>query len=206
MRLSGALLVWIAWLAVSPSCCDGDAAGDDDGGGPPPVHLPGTAARESAHQKHCWVFTHMNKSGGQTVKALLKPWIADNGLSVGLYDSDEWKNGTDVARGFLESQYTVTWGTYTEGLRPHGVRPHCKWFTLFRHPVSRLVSAYYFCHNKHEDPLCATGVLRAEEADLLTFARHWTNFGLRQFASGFVLPEGVMSSRVGQLCPDCPGW
>lgn len=211
MRLSGTLPVWVVWLAVSASCCCGGGAvaggvDTDMHDAPPPLDLPGTGAHESAHQKHCWVFTHMNKSGGQTIKGLVNPWIAKNGLSLGLYDSVQWKNGTDSARRFLENQYTVTWGAYTEGLRPHGVRPHCKWFTLFRHPVSRLVSAYYFCHSRHRDPLCAAGVLRAEEADLLTFARHWTNFGLRQFASAFILPETVTSSRMGQLCPECPGW
>lgn len=211
MRLSRALALWVAWLGASPGHCGGGggaagAVGDSDDYGPPPRPLPGLNVHQSAHKKHCWVFTHMNKSGGQTVKALLNPWIAKNDLSLGLYDTDQWKNGTDLARGFLENQYTVTWGAYTEGLRPHGVRPHCRWFTVFRHPVSRLVSAYYFCHSKFRDPLCAAGVLRAEEADLLTFARHWTNFGLRQFASAFVLPEAVMSSRMGKLCPQCPGW
>lgn len=212
MRLPGTLPAWLGWLALAllslVGRCSGGADSDDDDDSPAPLHQPeaGTAAGESVHQKHCWIFTHMNKSGGQTIKGMLSPWIERNNLSLGLYDSLEWKNGTETAREFLENKYTVTWGAYTEGLRPHGVRPHCKWFTVFRHPVSRLVSAYYFCHKRHKDPLCATGVLRVEEADLLTFARHWTNFGLRQFAIAFILPESVMNSRAGQLCPDCPGW
>lgn len=156
--------------------------------------------------KACWVFNHMNKSGGQTVKGLLKTWLARKRISPGLYDSLEWKSGAEQAESFLSMDHTLIWGAYAEGLRQFGVPAHCKWFTIFRHPVSRLVSAYYFCQRRFLDPLCAADVVRADEVDLLTFAQHWTNFGLRQFASAFVLPEEVMSSRLAQRCPDCPGW
>lgn len=50
------------------------------------------------------------------------------------------------------------------------------------------------------------------EADLRTFARHWSNFGLRQFAQAFVpqddvLAESIESGRCESTNPRiCPGW
>lgn len=183
-------------LLGKPSGCTGDA----------PLASDAFKKVVGKTQKSCWMFNHMNKSGGQTVKGILTPWVKQNNLSVGLYDSPHWKNGTGFAKTFLDDEYTVTWGAYTEGLRPHGVASHCRWFTVFRHPISRLVSAYYFCQNRIRDPLCGAEILRADEADILTFAKHWTNFGLRQFASAFLLPEAVTNSRMAQQCPGCPGW
>lgn len=50
---------------------------------------------------------------------------------------------------------------------------------MFRHPVARVVSAYFYCKKAAVDPLCATSIMRADEVDLLTFVQHWGNFGLR---------------------------
>lgn len=154
----------------------------------------------------CWVLNHMNKSGGQTIKFMLLKWLEERRVTVGLFDSAEWKNGTAYARKFLDYNFEMTWGAYAEGLRSQGVRPHCKWFTIFRHPVSRLVSAFYFCQTRVTDPLCAANVMRADEVDIYAFAEHWTNFGLRQFAHAFISSDAVMSSRMARQCPDCPGW
>ena len=55
----------------------------------------------------------------------------------------------------------------------------CQGFTMFRHPISRVVSAYFYCKKAPEDPLCATSVMKAKDVDLLTFVQHWGNFGLR---------------------------
>lgn len=55
----------------------------------------------------------------------------------------------------------------------------CQGFTMFRHPIPRVVSAYFYCKKAPEDPLCATSVMRAKNVDLLTFVQHWGNFGLR---------------------------
>ena len=82
-------------------------------------------------KKKCWVFNHMNKAGGSTVKYMLKPWIEANDISLGLYDSSQWQEGKEFADKYLDSNYTLTWGAYTEGLRPHGAAD-CDWFTIFR--------------------------------------------------------------------------
>jgi len=80
-------------------------------------------------------------------------------------------------------------------------------------PISRLVSAYFYCKESPTDQLCATGVLDARETDFHTFALHWTNFGLRQFAQAFVTQPEVLADEFDNgLCPPdasnnaCPGW
>lgn len=43
--------------------------------------------------------------------------------------------------------------------------------------------------------------------NLLEFTKHWANFGLRQFATSFVLPEDVTASpAVLDMNPEVPGW
>lgn len=64
----------------------------------------------------CWVFTHMNKSGGTTIKRLLRPSLDENGIKYGLYDNAQWKQGV----GYLKEDYLnrgiqLIWGGYTEG-------------------------------------------------------------------------------------------
>ena len=58
--------------------------------------------------------------------------------------------------------------------------------------------------------MCATEVLRADEVDLVTFARHWGNFGLRQFLYGDVAVADMDASQVDDPLPESgkryPGW
>lgn len=157
----------------------------------------------------CWIFNHLNKGGGSTVKYMLQPWIAEHNVSLGLYDSPQWQEGASFTENYLDTNFTITWGAYTEGLRPHDRKEDCKWFTIFRHPIPRLVSAYYYC-KKARDSLCASVIMDANEVDLLTFAEHWSNFGLRQFSLAFVLPEDAITGDHEQCMTEgknkCPGW
>ncbi|CAN0030073.1 unnamed protein product [Ectocarpus sp. 6 AP-2014] len=162
----------------------------------------------------------MNKAGGSTVKYMLAPWTKAQNVTVGLYDSPQWLEGKDFAQDFLGDENSLMWGAYTEGLRPFGglgLR-ECKWFTIFRHPIPRLVSAYFYCKKKPQDGLCATVALdaNADDTNLYAFAEHWGDFGLRQFALAFVLPEELLANKVkydatGICTPyhgkrSCPGW
>lgn len=151
----------------------------------------------------------MNKSGGTTVKYLLQPWIDSNGIRLGLYDSPQWKMGAAFAEKFVRANVTLTWGGYVEGLRRHGAGTKCRWFTVFRHPMTRVVSAFYYCQDR-PDVLCANLERHANMTDFQSFAEHWSNFGLRQFAMGMVLPDMVTAFPPAQECvrkdPRCPGW
>lgn len=113
------VLRWVAFVGVVHSFFLGD------------VCVMG-ALDESQPTRKCWVFNHMNKSGGKTVKYMLRSWVERNPPNVeAVYDSGEWMSGGTFANDHLHSNATLTMGGYTEGLRPFGDQG-CKWFTVFR--------------------------------------------------------------------------
>ncbi|CAB1103839.1 unnamed protein product [Ectocarpus sp. CCAP 1310/34] len=77
------------------------------------------------------------------------------------------------------------------------VRKDCEYFTLLRHPVDRLVSAFFYCPTDHDiqkrprkwcghvdHPLPATD-------RLLEFAQQfWKNMAYKQMAYGMYCPRG----------------
>lgn len=141
----------------------------------------------------------MRRSGGEPVKVILNSFLQENSLRRGLYGNSAWRKGTDFTREFCNNDYVISWGAYAEGLRKRKGTQSCKWFTVFRHPVARVVSAYFHCRKEgpswKEHSLCASGARDPDfRVDLLNFAQHWGNFGLRQFALAFVLPEEVRAN------------
>ncbi|CAM9274164.1 unnamed protein product [Hapterophycus canaliculatus] len=66
---------------------------------------------------------------------------------------------------------------------------------MFRHPISRLVSAYFYCKQQGWDELCASMIVKAGSIDLHTFAEHWGNYAVRQFALAFVGADEVFSAE-----------
>ena len=84
-------------------------------------------------KRRCWVFAHQNKSGGTSVKKMLKVYIRNHhdDVTEDVYDSDQWKWGNDYAQRFVQASNNITWGGYTEALRSHETRD-CQWFTMFR--------------------------------------------------------------------------
>lgn len=177
----------------------------------------------------CWVFQHLHKSGGMTIRRIMNPPKGDiqaDGDIVG-YGSDEWRLGRAFRDGTLapkllyERRYRIATGGYTAALRlSPGLAGGCKFFTVFRHPVHRLVSAYYYCRSpKHSwDPLCASSVMDATQADLVAFAEHWGNYAARQMAMAFVPADDVLryvdeaagedrpAMLNGVLVEDIPSW
>eukprot|EP00903_Cladosiphon_okamuranus_P011467 g10801.t1 len=169
----------------------------------------------------CWVFNYMNKSGGKSVTVILMAWWKRHNaggsgkkslrLTMRWYDNVQWREGEAFAR-YVSQRSTVSVGAYTQGLLAHEARP-CKWLTMFRHPVHRLASAFFYCKIQPGDPLCATVALDARTADLGTFAKHWRNFGVCQFLLAFVPREDVSEADVvDNICTtdcskenQCPG-
>lgn len=88
--------------------------------------------------KTCTVFTHMNKSGGTTIKALLRAYGRSKGLSFGVYGDREHTLGPEEAKEFLLQEYDLIVGGYSEALRsfpasnPDWAVAGCTWFTMFR--------------------------------------------------------------------------
>ncbi len=144
----------------------------------------------------CWLFTHLQKSGGSTIKDILKDvW----GAKAGIYDNWRWRFGEEASLDFGEqlatgkSPFNVMSGGHTEALRRSpAVDSTCRFFTMFRHPISRMVSAYFYCQVYPGDEACASEIVRAGDVDLLTFAKHWSNFAVRQFALRFVSVDDVV--------------
>ena len=168
----------------------------------------------------CWIFMHLQKCGGSTVKEILhKSW----GPRYFIYDSERWKMGDNFLQAFGKKltdgeQWNVMTGGYPEALRRStAVDEKCQWFTMFRHPISRMVSAYYYCKEAPGDIACASEVMRARDVDLATFAKHWGNFAMRQFALSLVPADDVMeysrTDAVRKKLPEeieevrkVPGW
>ena len=143
----------------------------------------------------CWIFMHLQKCGGSTVKRILKQSF---GRRLVTYDSIQWKSGSELIGRFGDTlvagdEWDVVAGGYPEALRClPAVNKKCQWFTMFRHPISRMVSAYYYCKKSSRDIACGSEIVKAEVVDLTTFAKHWGNFALRQFALGLVAVDDVM--------------
>lgn len=169
----------------------------------------------------CWVYNHLNKSGGTTVKTMLQAMWGPRYVP---YNEHAWRKGDGLAKSVGDDlvnskQSSVIVSTYAEALRrSSAIESRCKWFTLFRHPIPRMVSAYYFCKTARGDQLCASSVLDAREVDLATFAKHWGNFGTLQFILSFVSISDVMTfakttavwkqkaNLAGKRRSDIPGW
>eukprot|EP00752_Nemacystus_decipiens_P012637 g11192.t1 len=189
--------------------------------------IPSVGDAAAPSTRTCWVFNHMNKSGGTSIKQYVKKWRRGRGYRLYLFDTQEWTDGVkESTERYLQQNNTITMGGYAEALRPYGAQD-CKWFTIFRHPISRLVSAYYYCKVHRSDQLCATRARnRADSNDLVGFARHWGNHGLQQFVLGFVKAEDIVpqdeeawaaTAATGHAClrpfergniaeGGCPGW
>ena len=148
----------------------------------------------------CWLFTHMQKAGGSTIKYMLfKRWGWRRG-AANVYDTQIWRRGqaeTDrFVKRFMNGTWDVVYGSAVEGMR-HSVEfvGECKWFTVFRHPIPRLVSAFFYCKRVPHDILCAVSTLKTNQKfELIDFARHWGNYGLRQFSFGQVAANDVLTA------------
>lgn len=172
---------------------------------------------QDAIAEKCWVFNHLNKAGGTTVKRMLHDiW----GPQCFTYGAHQWDRGDvhaqSVAKDLVDgNNKRVVAGGYVEALRgSSAVGSKCKWFTVFRHPVSRMVSAYYFCKSSVS---CASEILDAKLVDLPTFAKHWGNYAMRQFVLSFVSIDDVLeysrTDAVRERLPQTvkspsavPGW
>ena len=65
--------------------------------------------------KKCWIFTHLPKSGGSTIRDLMRSkWTRD---SYTKYGNPEWKYGEKCARRILGEEWRVIAGSHAEALR-----------------------------------------------------------------------------------------
>ena len=168
----------------------------------------------------CWIFNHLEKSGGSTVRVIVNPPFGRPGKGLTLYYSKEWLQGDNFTSNLvprLGNEVRVLSGGYVEALRRYPtVVDKCKFFTVFRHPVSRMVSAYFFCKDRSGDPLCGSPVVDAKKVDILSWAKHWGNYALRQFSVDLIPVDEVLhyidgisstdGSVYGVRAGNIPGW
>ena len=61
------------------------------------------------------------------------------------------------------------------------MQPTCKWVTLFREPISRSISAYFYCKLERPiDPLCGHTHFNFHNQSYGDFASFWSDFGFRE--------------------------
>lgn len=135
---------------------------------------------ETRRATQCWVFMHMRHSGYDSARrTLVQRW---KGKEV-VFDSVQWRRGEEYAAVLMnQTRWSLIHGGYVEALRRRVGRT-CKWFTLFRHPVARLLSHFHHCQESAGDPLCPMNTLyNRGSLDLFAFAKYWGNQTLRQFA------------------------
>jgi hypothetical protein len=83
--------------------------------------------------------------------------------------------------------------------------PRCRWFTLFREPVARCVSALHYCRrNQRFDTAVCGGVHAAAGVDARTasvreWAEMWGNFALRQL---LLAPDAAAAAGVAGAARD----
>ena len=87
---------------------------------------------EAPKPPKCWIFSHMNKSGGSSIKKLLRKHVQEHtDETQGLFGNEAWKSGSEYAQSYAQQSTNITWGGYTEALRPY-MHQDCQWFTMFR--------------------------------------------------------------------------
>jgi len=96
---------------------------------------PSSRPRGSSHKqrpKGCWIFTHMNKSGGTTIKGMLQKHARRIRGTYRVYSQVLFGEGEERLKTFLSQNATVIASGYSEAFRPFGGGERCKWFTMFR--------------------------------------------------------------------------
>lgn len=157
---------------------------------------PGLEVEKLTDQQptNCWIFSHLQKSGGSSIKAILKMGGCRTRTKVN-YDVQNWcgEKATPDRSGNEHHDKIVIMGGYTEALRFDPNFNYCVWLTIFRHPIPRLVSAFFYCKVRPRDPCCGARKMPVEARNNITaFAEHWGNFAVRQFALGLIPAEDVL--------------
>jgi len=154
----------------------------------------------------CVVFHAQHKSAGNTLVSTLESERL-KGYEARSYNvrCDEHqlsiRSLSCIPPKFIQMPYIMTAG-YAQTASESGPFGHgkCVWLTMFREPVSRLVSAFYYCKRIGADPLCASNRLDAKKATIEQWADHWGNFLFRELLLGGPLRGEAMPNGTSAQC------
>eukprot|EP00903_Cladosiphon_okamuranus_P012283 g11519.t1 len=144
--------------------------------------------------EYCTLFNHMVKSGGSTIKDKLE----ESSLADGVPPPAICLNGVGQEQTCVDAMNnSPVIAGYAELLRYplQGIGRACDYFTVMRHPIDRLVSAFFYCpddHDPQDRPRKWCGYVEDPQPvteRLVDFARHnWKNKAFRQMTFGLYCP------------------
>ena len=156
----------------------------------------------------CVAFHAMHKSAGST---FVHVFSMANGIVGGKRyncDNQDWDWGSKLCPTAASEQANRTeprllckGHVLSMAQSAPWLRPPCKWVTVFREPVSRLLSAYYYCHKAPGDPLCGSEHFRfrstafGNTSHVAAFAKYWGDFAFREM----LLHPGLRKVAVPSL-------
>ncbi|CAM9616207.1 unnamed protein product [Ascophyllum nodosum] len=165
--------------------------------------------------EYCTMFNHMVKSGGSTIKGKLFGSSRMEGLPI----PATCINGPGSEQACMDALHNspVAVG-YVEMLRQvnnTSIERECEFFTVMRHPIDRLISAFFYCptdHDIQERPRKFCGYAEDEgpaTQRLVEFARDfWRNKAFRQMSFGLYCPPAAFCEQAvpgAQLAVTEPG-
>lgn len=168
-----------------------------------------------AKHSGCVVFHAQHKSAGNTiVRTLTEEALEGYETESHNFKCDNaalsWSSLSCTTPESIQMPYIMAAG-YAQTASDSGPFGHgkCPWLTMFREPVSRLVSALYYCKDQGGDPLCASQRLDATNATIEQWADHWGNFLFRELLLGGPLQAEVIPNGTSALKsqhPHDPVW
>jgi len=174
-----------------------------------PPAMPASPSSDGAWPS-CVVFHAMHKSAGNTFVAVFS--MANGAMGGTRYDCDNkyWDWGSKLCPGAAkttrEPRLLCRGHALSMAQSAPWLRPPCKWVTVFREPVSRLLSAYYYCKAQRRDPLCGSRHFNFDSAafgnasHVAAFAAHWGDFAFREM----LLHPGLRDVAVPSPSPALP--
>ena len=136
----------------------------------------------------CVSFHSMHKSAGLTFVTVLSN-IVHQVLHGTIWkcDQQEWSwermrcpDGGD-AMASRQPRLLVKGHSLSMALTGPWMQPRCKWVTIFREPISRSISAYFYCKFERPiDPLCGHTHFDFHNRSFGEFAAFWSDFGFRE--------------------------
>jgi len=189
------------------------------------IHLAKVRSAESS----CYAIVAQHKSAGQTINGILslfaksvswKFFACDDNMNRYLYRHQNRccldPSGHETNQALPPPRIIVQGYSHTMEKFSFFKLDNCMWSTMFRNPMSRLISAKFYCTEQSNDALCGSrNSSFFHESSNVEFAKYWGNF---QFTNLLLHPRlapflsiGPSAKRIGKIHPapkgmEMKGW